>query len=401
MALLLLYALVGGASFSIAKFALGHGAPASGYAFWQAAGSGLVILAVCLLRRARFWLSFQAMGFYLMTGLVCLALPNVVMFLVLRQIPAGIMAVTVALMPLLTYGLTLSVGIESFDRRRVGGIVAGLAGVFLILLPRAGLPAPEMVPWVVLAILTPALFSLGNVFVSKRRPPEADVLGLTFGMLLMAAAGLLVFTLATGEFYSPSALGPIEVAILLQVAVSSTVEAVDRHLSGHSLKLELLCVRLAERLGCSEPEIATLEIAANLSQIGKLSVPSQILTKAERLSDEEQAIMRRHIEHTDNILSELDFGLPVRDVVVQMHERLDGSGYPRGLSDDQITLLGRILGIADVFVARTTPRSYRDAISEAEAAALLEANPERYDAHIVEILMSLVGDDEGEVSAEA
>ncbi len=172
-------------------------------------------------------------------------------------------------------------------------------------------------------------------------------------------------------------------------ALSNTVEAVDPHLSGHSLKLERLCSRLAQRLDCPEADIATLEIAANLSQIGKLSVPSRILTKAERLTPEEQQIMQRHIEHTDHILSELDFGLPVREVVVQMHERLDGSGYPHGLAGDEISLLGRILAIADVFIARTTPRSYREAISEAETIELLAENTTRYDAGVIETLREL------------
>jgi len=219
--LLLLYALLGGASFSVAKFAVGHGVPASGYAFWQCAGAGAVILAVCLLRRSKFWIDRTAFVFYAVTGLVCLALPNIVMFVVLRHIPAGIMAMVVAMMPLMTYALTLIVGSERANVRRLAGLLCGLAGVLLVLLPKAGLPDPAMTPWVALAIATPALYSLGNVFVSRRRPAEIDVLALTLGMLAAAALGLLFFTLATGNFYVPRVpLGAIELAIAGQVFVS-------------------------------------------------------------------------------------------------------------------------------------------------------------------------------------
>lgn len=173
-------------------------------------------------------------------------------------------------------------------------------------------------------------------------------------------------------------------------ALSNTVEAVDPYLSGHSRKLERIAGALARRLGCSDLEVQTLEIAANLSQIGKLSVPPEILTKAERLSPSEQEIMRQHIVHADTILRELDFGLPVREVLLQMHERLDGSGYPAGLSADDIGLAGRILAVADVFAARTAPRSYRKPIAPQTIVDLLRRNVTRYDAQVVEALAELI-----------
>jgi PAS domain S-box-containing protein len=177
-------------------------------------------------------------------------------------------------------------------------------------------------------------------------------------------------------------------------ALSNTIEAADPYLSGHSRKLERVAGALARRLGCSDMEVRTLEIAANLSQIGKLSVPPEVLTKAERLSTEELAIMRRHIEHADRILSELDFGLPVREVLMQMHERLDGSGYPAGLQAEDIGLAGRILAVADVFAARTAPRAYRNAIPPETALAFLSANDARYDPEVLETLSRLLSEPE-------
>ena len=173
-------------------------------------------------------------------------------------------------------------------------------------------------------------------------------------------------------------------------ALSNTVEAVDPYLSGHSRKLERVSAALARHLGCSDTEVQTLEIAANLSQIGKLSVPAEILTKAERLNPQEQRIMRQHIEQADHILSELEFGLPVREVLMQMHERLDGSGYPNGLTAEDIGLAGRILAVADVFCARTAPRSYREAITPETAHAFLSENSERYDVEVLDALGELL-----------
>jgi len=173
-------------------------------------------------------------------------------------------------------------------------------------------------------------------------------------------------------------------------ALSNTVEAVDPYLSGHSRKLERVSSALARRLGCSELEVQTLEIAANLSQIGKLSVPPEILTKAERLSPAEQEVMKQHIVQADHILRELEFGMPVREVLLQMHERLDGSGYPANLAAEDIGLAGRILAVADVFAARTAPRSYRKPLGPQAVVELLRRNTTRYDAEVVEALAELV-----------
>ncbi len=178
-------------------------------------------------------------------------------------------------------------------------------------------------------------------------------------------------------------------------ALSNTIEAVDPYLSGHSRKLERVASGIGRVLGLSDPEIATLEIAANLSQIGKLSVPAEILTKSGRLTEAEKAEIQDHIRHADRILGDLEFGLPVREVMLQMHERLDGSGYPLGLAGDAIDISGRILGVADVFVARTNPRSYRDGARSADILEILTKNQNCYDIRVIEALTSFLAGDEG------
>ncbi|MEO3431117.1 HD domain-containing phosphohydrolase [Pelagibius sp. CAU 1746] len=175
----------------------------------------------------------------------------------------------------------------------------------------------------------------------------------------------------------------------MQQMVSSLVRAVelrDPYLAGHSRRLAGFARAVAELLEAGSEVVATVEIAANLSQIGKLAVPVEILTKPGRLSDSEIEQLQRHIQHTASILRDIDFELPVLDAVTQMHERLDGGGYPNGLSGEQIGLAGRILGACDVFCARLEPRVYRGGISPERALQILEQNDRRYDARVIAAL---------------
>jgi PAS domain S-box-containing protein len=182
--------------------------------------------------------------------------------------------------------------------------------------------------------------------------------------------------------------------LIRQMVASLTraVELVDPYLLGHTRRLQDLTCHLAERLDCSQDDRATLELAAGLSQIGKIFVPREILTKPERHSEEETRLMQSHIDYALKVIDDVDFELPVRQTLSQMHERLDGTGYPNGLPADEIGQLARILAVADVFCARTSPRSYRDVISASEAVELLRTNINRYDIDVVEALEGLVAE---------
>jgi len=179
-------------------------------------------------------------------------------------------------------------------------------------------------------------------------------------------------------------------------ALVRTVELSDPHLAGHSRLLSGFSALVARRLNLPEHDVATVELAGNLSQIGKPLVPREILNKPDRLTPEEIAIMQTHIEHAEEILGQVPFHLPVRETVAQMYERLDGSGYPRGLAGDEITLRARILGICDVFCARIRPRSYRSAITADFALSILADHPQKYDQAAVAALADVVRSIEGE-----
>lgn len=185
----------------------------------------------------------------------------------------------------------------------------------------------------------------------------------------------------------------------VQQMVSALVRAVelrDPYLAGHSRRVAGFATAVAVRLDASAEDIATVEIAANLSQIGKLAIPREILNKPDRLTDAEIEEIQRHLDHAAVILREIDFELPVLETVYQMHERLDGKGYPAGLADDQICLTARILGACDVFCARVEPRAYRSGISAGAALEILEQNPDRYDPAVMAALRETVNSVAGE-----
>jgi PAS domain S-box-containing protein len=179
-------------------------------------------------------------------------------------------------------------------------------------------------------------------------------------------------------------------------ALVHAIELRDPYLAGHTRRVASLAVAVARRLNLSAQEISTLEIAANLSQLGKLAISRQLLNKPGRLDEAEIAEIRKHVDHAAFILRDIDFELPVQPTIYQMHERLDGRGYPAGLKADEILVTAQILGACDVFVARIEPRSYRAGLSNEEALTILDGNRDRYAHRIVEALREVVGSVAGE-----
>jgi HD-GYP domain-containing protein (c-di-GMP phosphodiesterase class II) len=146
----------------------------------------------------------------------------------------------------------------------------------------------------------------------------------------------------------------------------------DPYTERHTRRVALRAVQVGEQLGLSASRLRTLAIGALVHDIGKLSVPDAILKKPGGLEDDEYEVIKRHPEWGCRLLNELGgFTAAVRQLVHDHHERLDGAGYPRGLSAGQIDLDTRILTVCDVYDALISKRVYRDAWSHEEAMALL------------------------------
>jgi len=157
-------------------------------------------------------------------------------------------------------------------------------------------------------------------------------------------------------------------------ALSRSMEAKDLYTGGHTGRVAALSVALAERLGYDGAAVEAIEIGALLHDIGKIGIPEQILRKQGPLDDEEWAIMRTHPLVSDFILAELDLDPIIRECARSSHERMDGGGYPDGLSGEEIPLPARIVFVADAFDAITTDRPYRHGRTTVAALAEIESN---------------------------
>jgi response regulator RpfG family c-di-GMP phosphodiesterase len=152
--------------------------------------------------------------------------------------------------------------------------------------------------------------------------------------------------------------------VALHGMIDSFVRMLERHdpyTAGSSRRLAALAVAIGREAGLDGERQHALRIAALLHDIGNIAVPASILSKPAPLTETEQALMRTHVEEGCQLLAEIDFGAPIADIVYQSHERVDGSGYPRGLKGEEILLEARILAIADTVEAMCSPRSYRPA----------------------------------------
>ena len=144
--------------------------------------------------------------------------------------------------------------------------------------------------------------------------------------------------------------------------LSKIIETRDPYTSGHEDQVAEIACKIAKEMKLTEEQIEAIHIAATLHDIGKISVPSEILTKPGRLSDLEREMIKTHCKVANDLLLNIEFPYPVAEIIFQHHERMDGSGYPRGLKGDNIAIEARIIGAADVLDAMASYRPYRPAL---------------------------------------
>ncbi len=177
-------------------------------------------------------------------------------------------------------------------------------------------------------------------------------------------------------------------------AMGALVETRDPYTAGHERRVAELCVAIARRMGMSEDAVAAIDLTARMHDVGKIAVPAEILTKPSLLSDVEYTLIKLHPEVAADILAPIDFGHPAAAIVLQHHERLDGSGYPHGLKGDSIMPEARILAVADVVEAMSSHRPYRAALGLEPALAEVRGGAGRlYDAEVVAACVAVFEED--------
>lgn len=174
------------------------------------------------------------------------------------------------------------------------------------------------------------------------------------------------------------------------LAVSKMIEQRDPYTSGHEQRVGIIAADIACEMGYSAEQCEVLQEIGLVHDIGKISIPSEILTKPTKLSPLEYELIKAHPEKGYEILKNIEFPFPIAEIIYQHHERIDGSGYPRGLKGDEILWEARILAVADVIEAMASHRPYRAGLGIHQALEEIEQGRGiSYDSDVVDACLRL------------
>jgi diguanylate cyclase (GGDEF)-like protein len=174
-------------------------------------------------------------------------------------------------------------------------------------------------------------------------------------------------------------------------ALANALEANDEYTSTHARWITDLSLRVGRELGLDEPTLKSLELGALLHDIGKIGIPSDVLSKPGRLTAEERRLVQTHPELGERIIGPIDRLEDVRPIVRHCHERWDGKGYPDGIAGEDIPLESRIIFVCDAYHAMTTDRPYRRALSHREAVRRLAAGKAtQFDPNVVAVALRVL-----------
>jgi putative nucleotidyltransferase with HDIG domain len=167
-----------------------------------------------------------------------------------------------------------------------------------------------------------------------------------------------------------------------------SIESKDRYTQNHCERVAFFACVLADSAGFNSRSLFWFRIGALLHDIGKIIVPTEVLNKPGKLTDEEWAIMKRHPEAGLELVADIDFPGDIGAIIRNHHERWDGAGYPDGLKGEDIPFAARILCVADVYDALTTTRSYRPGLTHARAAEIMRASTGQFDPQLLETFLN-------------
>ena len=183
--------------------------------------------------------------------------------------------------------------------------------------------------------------------------------------------------------------------------ISSMVEIRDPYTSGHQIRVANLAGAIARRLGLPDNQVIGIRMAGAIHDLGKIAVPSEILTKPSRLSEMEFNILKTHPRVGRDIPRKVNFPWPIAEIIYQHHERMDGSGYPQGIKGDEILIEARIMAVADVVESMSNHRPYRPSLGiETALEEITKNRGTSYDPDVVDACLEVVRDGEFRFSTE-
>jgi len=200
-ALLLFAAVTFSMTFSLNRIAITEGIPVFAFVFWQCLGAALLTFVAAVATRQLPNLRLKDLRLYLLFGALTTAVPIILFSFAAPKVPAGAIALGLALPPILTYVFAVLFRIDHFHLLRITGILFGLAGVLLVLLPEQSLPEPGMAPWLLMGFGGPLCYSLSNVCIALLRPPEMRAIPLTCGVFACAAIMMLPVMAVTENWW--------------------------------------------------------------------------------------------------------------------------------------------------------------------------------------------------------
>ena len=173
-------------------------------------------------------------------------------------------------------------------------------------------------------------------------------------------------------------------------ALVDTASLHDPYAPGHRLRTSQIARVLAQMLSFDEDIVNGIRLAATLHDLGILLVPKEILSKPGKLTDAEYALVKQHTDYSAGLFRQVDFPWPVIEMIEQHHERLDGSGYPKGLTKNEIMLEAQVIAVADVMDALLTDRPWRKAFTVEEALGQMEKDKGvKFDPYVVDACVEL------------
>ncbi|MGD0782160.1 MAG: HD domain-containing phosphohydrolase, partial [Candidatus Aminicenantales bacterium] len=174
-------------------------------------------------------------------------------------------------------------------------------------------------------------------------------------------------------------------------ALSSAIEMRDPYTAGHQERVTRLAVAIAREIGLDENKVEGIRIAGMVHDIGKLSIPAEILSKPTKLSPVEYSLIQSHSQTGSAILENIPFPWPIARIVLQHHERMDGSGYPNKLAGEAILIEARIIAVADVVEAMSSHRPYRPALGPRAALdEIRKGKGSGYDPAVVDACVRII-----------
>lgn len=178
------------------------------------------------------------------------------------------------------------------------------------------------------------------------------------------------------------------------LAIADTVEARDPYTAGHQRRVGMLATAIAREMKLAEEQVQAISLASIIHDLGKIHIPAEILSKPGRLNEIEYEMIKMHPQAGYDIVKNVKFPWPIADIILQHHERLDGTGYPQGLEDGQIMLEARIIAVADVVESMNSHRPYREGLGvEAALAEIVQHRGTRYDPQVVDTCLKLFRQD--------